>query len=233
MYPEIAQRLLEETERQYDTIAEDFDATRSGLWPEFKRLREIVPPDGNILDIGCGNGRLYGLFAGTAVRYTGIDASAKMIEIAQARWSDSGAKFTKASALNLPFPDQSFNTVVLAAALHHVPGNGLREEAIREAARVLLHGGILFITVWNLFQRRYRWYVWKNNFLKITGRSPLDWNDAQIPWKRGVWISRYCHAFSPIALSRLAQYAGLIVQEIYYSEKNRRNIILIAKKPQL
>lgn len=230
MYPEIAQRLLEETERQYDAIAEDFDATRSGLWIEFERLRELVPSGGNVLDIGCGNGRLYGLFTGTTVRYTGVDTSAKMIGIAKARWADSGAKFAKASALNLPFPEQFFNVVVLAAALHHVPGSVLQEQALREAARVLLPGGILFVTVWNLFQRQYLWYVLKNNFLKLTGRSPLDWNDAQIPWKRGTWVSRYCHAFSPLELSRLVRNSGLAVQGVSYSEKNRRNIILIAKK---
>ncbi|MEK7607028.1 MAG: class I SAM-dependent methyltransferase [Patescibacteria group bacterium] len=233
MYPEIAQRLLEEAEQQYDAIAEDFSATRAGLWPELERLRELVPAGGSVLDVGCGNGRLYGLFAGTAVRYTGVDISSRMIGIAQTRWSDAGAKFVKASALNLPFPDQSFNAVVLAAALHHVPGSTLREQALREAARVLLLGGILFVTVWNLFQRRYLWYVLENNFLKLTGRNPLDWNDAQIPWKRGVWVSRYCHAFFPIELSRLAEKAGLTVTEISYSEKNRRNIILIARKNQL
>ncbi len=229
MHPEVAQKILEETERQYDRIAVDFSETRAGLWADFESIKPLVPSGGSLLDIGCGNGRLYELFRGADIRYTGVDASEQMVVIARGRWRDSGATFIKASALNLPFPDNSFNTVVLAAVLHHIPGKDLQIQALREAARVLAPGGHIFLTVWNLFQSRYLWYILKNNFSRLIGQNPLDWNDARIPWKRGVWVARYCHAFSFFELSSLSRKAGVRVQSISHGDK-RRNIILIAGK---
>lgn len=229
MHPDVAQKILEETERQYDRIALDFSETRAGLWADFDRIKMLTSPGSTVLDVGCGNGRLYELFQGAEVRYTGVDASARMVEIARGRWRDSGAQFLKASALNLPFPDHSFNVVVLAAVLHHIPGKDLQARVMSEAARVLAPGGVVFITVWNLFQRWYLWYVLRNNFLKLIGGNPLNWNDAMIPWKRGAWVARYCHAFSLFELGLLARKAGLRVRSVSYGDK-RRNLILIAEK---
>ena len=45
--------------KAYNSFAKDFSSTRHYQWKEFERLSETVPDKGNILDLGCGNGRLY------------------------------------------------------------------------------------------------------------------------------------------------------------------------------
>jgi ubiquinone/menaquinone biosynthesis C-methylase UbiE len=61
-----------------------------------------------------------------------IDISAPMLR-------HSGLPSVQGDALRLPFADASFDLVVAAAFLHHVPG--LERDVLRECARVLRPGG--------------------------------------------------------------------------------------------
>jgi ubiquinone/menaquinone biosynthesis C-methylase UbiE len=61
-----------------------------------------------------------------------IDISAPMLR-------HSGLPSVQGDALRLPFADASFDLVVAAAFLHHVPG--LESEVLRECVRVIKPGG--------------------------------------------------------------------------------------------
>jgi len=97
----------------------------------------------SVLDIGCGTGTLALLAkARGAGRVAGIDASAEMIARARKKAARSSADvaFQVAFAQALPFPDASFDVVLSTVMLHHLP-RAAREEAAREARRVLKPGG--------------------------------------------------------------------------------------------
>jgi ubiquinone/menaquinone biosynthesis C-methylase UbiE len=98
-----------------------------------------------VLEVGCGGGelaaRLFGRPAGgRPIAYTGIDISPAQVEAAQARLP--GQTVRVGSAYSLPFPDRSFDLVVLCEVLEHLdrPADGL-DEAVRVA------GGHVLVSV--------------------------------------------------------------------------------------
>jgi ubiquinone/menaquinone biosynthesis C-methylase UbiE len=103
-------------------------------------LLSLVPlgPDGRLLDIGTGTGRVLELLAPRVREALGVDASKAMLALARARLS--GLDF--AHMYRLPLSDQSFDTVVLQMVLHHAEDPA---GAVLEATRVLSRGGQLLV----------------------------------------------------------------------------------------
>ena len=103
----------------------------------------------SILDLGCGTGvltrmiadRLNGDDGGKAI---GIDAAAKMINVARKKRATANCQFEVMAAESLAFEDASFDAVVSSLFFHHVPLD-LKERALSEAFRVLRPGGRLVI----------------------------------------------------------------------------------------
>jgi SAM-dependent methyltransferase len=223
-----ARYLLEKTREDYNSIAEDFSRTRSRIWEELKFLAKYVNDYEKILDLGCGNGRLYEMFQEKTVDYYGIDNSRRLIEIAQKRYPQF--KFQVADALNLPFSADFFDKVFCLAVLHHIPSKEFRLKVLRNINRVLKPDGLLILTVWKLRFFKRLFILFKYIILKILGRTKLDFGDALIPW--GKKLNRYLHSFSENELKKLVEEAGFKVKEIRIIERPRSkesNILLIAE----
>ena len=239
MREETANKIMEAVRSGYDTIAGEFAASRGDLWwPELEDFRKLVKSGDRVLDIGCGSGRAFKVFAGAAIEYEGLDVSAKLIAIAKREHADLLADFRVGSMLALPYEDASFDAVLMIAALHHVPSERFRLQALREAARVLRPGGRLMMTNWDLWGHPKRWrWLGRNLWLKLLRRSDLDWNDLQVPWKRGVpeTVWRYYHLFTLAELRRLCRAAGLEVEENVRTSARRRdgavNLKTVCRKP--
>jgi len=89
-----------------------------------------------VLDIGCGPGHVAGSLAEDGAVVTGIDFSAKMVEVA--RQHHPTTTFHEANAEQLPFDDASFEAVVSNFVVHHLA----RPDAVFcEICRVLKPGG--------------------------------------------------------------------------------------------
>jgi len=238
MREETANKILESVRTAYDTIADEFAASRDALWwPELDEFGRCVKNGDRVLDIGCGSGRMHKLFAGTAVEYEGLDVSEGIIERARRRRPDLLAGFRVGSALALPYEDGSFDAALMVAVLHHVPSERYRLQALREASRVLKPGGRLLMTNWNLWRAARRKWIFRSWLLKLIGRSDLDWNDAWFDWKKNGQPAarRYYHAFALGELGRLCRAAGLKVEKNVRVDNPRHgrdaNILTICRKP--
>jgi ubiquinone/menaquinone biosynthesis C-methylase UbiE len=127
-------------------------ATLAAATAEIVRwMREagLLGPEREILDVGCGIGRLEAALGGEVGRIVGIDVSSEMIGIARRRCGDvQNASFRLASGLDLSgFADESFDCVVAVDTFPYLvmAGGGLAERHVHEAARVLRPGGELAI----------------------------------------------------------------------------------------
>ena len=98
-----------------------------------------------VVDVGCGIGQLFvakGAEVPAGVPCHGIDIDAATIAYARERWPEK-ARFAVAPAERLPLPARSVDLYVSRVAL---PYTDIRA-ALAEAARVLVPGGQLWITL--------------------------------------------------------------------------------------
>jgi SAM-dependent methyltransferase len=110
-------------------------------------LLSLVPPgpDGRLLDIGTGTGRVLELLGPRVRQALGVDASKAMLALARARLNGpdlAHCAVRQADMYRLPLSDQSFDIVVLQMVLHHAEDPA---GAILEATRVLRPGGRLLV----------------------------------------------------------------------------------------
>ena len=130
---------------KYNSIAERYDDSYEGKFTaKFRRkmlaLCDAVDGD-KILDVGCGNGSLIREIKrkGDIFAY-GVDISPKMIE--ECRRLDSDIDFRATNGEELPYDGNSFDTLTICCALHHL--NNPRK-FFKEAQRVLRTGGYLIV----------------------------------------------------------------------------------------
>lgn len=230
MDSDYAKYLITKTRQDYNLIADDFSSKRGGIWEETKFLLDNYLAAGEkVLDLGCGNGRYYPLFQEKQADYFGRDNSEKLIEIARSKYP--GANFQENQSLELDFPDNFFDKIYSIAVLHHIPSEELRLQFLRQVRRVLRPGGKVILTVWKFHRFKEYYFLFKYTFLKLIGKSELDWKDVLEPW--GKRVQRYYHWFTKKELGKIIREAGFRVKEtgvIKNKKGNRRNIYIVAEK---
>ena len=197
------QALFDSVRDFYNTRADSFAITRNKFWRDGEYIAQLLPQQGSILDVGCGNGRLT-TFISPEVVYTGVDNAENIIKIAQKQYGSATRQFAVSSMTELPFSDNSFDCVVACASLHHVPGYTLQFQALQEMRRVIKAEGLLVITVWNLRHPHYRtlYNFTDEDFEKNGG-------DMEVPYKAdGTLSHRFVHAFTEEELETLLVDAG-------------------------
>ncbi len=226
----MAKKILDESIANYNKIAEDFSYTRTAFWNELNFIKGLIKEGDNILDLGCGNGRFFEQLKGKNIKYTGSDASENLLKIAKEKYGKE-AKFIHTDTLNLPFKDNSFDIIISFAVLHHIPSKKFRDQFIKEARRVLKNDGILIISVWNLWQKKFIPIIIKYALLKLFRLSKFDFKDIYLNFGK-YKKARFLHAFTEKELGQLLAKNRLAVKKL---EKIKRksgysNLIAIARK---
>jgi tRNA (uracil-5-)-methyltransferase TRM9 len=216
----------------YAGFAGDFARTRRG-WPlGFERILPHLRSAANVLDVGCGNGRLLSFLAerGWRGRYLGVDSSAGLLAAAEQNLElrPAEASFRPADLLSPQWvatpagfaPD----AIACLAVLHHIPGASHRARLVAECAGLLEPGGILIISVWQFLSTprlRARVLPWSKVGLKD---EEVELGDYLLSWGEGAVGHRYCAAIAEETLCELAQQVGLATVDTFYADGHEGNL---------
>jgi len=99
-----------------------------------------------VLDVGCGAGHTALAFAERTADVVALDLTPAMLEQAAGLAAERGLRnlrFQQGDAASLPFPDASFEVVTSRLCAHHYAEPAT---AVREAARVLVPGGVFLLS---------------------------------------------------------------------------------------
>jgi alkylated DNA repair protein alkB family protein 8 len=232
MKKETVEKILNETEVGYNLISNKFSQTRKHFWRELEFVKDFVKKGDKVLDFGCGNGRLLELLADKEFEYFGVDVSEKLIEIAKNKYQKENTAFQKISSVEkkIPFENEFFDAIYSIAVFHHIPSKNYREELVKELYKKTKIGGIIIVTVWNIWQKKYIKNIFNNWKSKLSGKSDLDWNDCEISFtdNEGVKIQRFHHAFTKNEFEKLFNQVGFKTEKC--EVVNGRNILFIGKK---
>ena len=106
----------------------------------------------NVLELGCGTGRITIPMAGKVKSVTATDISSAPLEVAQKKAERASIAhkitFRQGDMVSLPFDSSTFSVVVSTLALMHVPRQH-RSKVFSEVSRVLAPNGRLIISVKN------------------------------------------------------------------------------------
>jgi ArsR family transcriptional regulator len=129
-----------------DSVAGDMERHYSPgrTWEALARTALPLLEPGDVLDIASGDGVLAELLAPHSRRYACVDTSARVVAAAAERLRRfPNVEVREGDMHALPFPDGSFDLVVLMHALTYASKPA---QAVAEAARVLRRGGRLLLS---------------------------------------------------------------------------------------
>lgn len=233
----LAKFFVNRVRQDYDAIAQSFSETREREWPGFALLKKYFNKKKDVLDIGCGNGRIADFFEYKS--YTGIDISKNLIEIAKKRATQNATprkagcdKDAKQTTNNVQFKvgnftdlpsSKKFDLIISIAVFHHLPSGSLRVKALKEVKKIMKNKGLLIFSVWNLYQDRY-----KKQRMAALLRSILTFGifhprDLFIPWKKGLQKrERYYYAFKENEVVALLRKTDFKLVDIIRESNGKR-----------
>jgi SAM-dependent methyltransferase len=223
----------------YDDFASAFSETRRDPWPGWERLPGLLGRHGpgpvRILDLGCGNGRLGAYLADalpesrSALDFTGIDASAALLDEVHARRLPIGNVRTEcidlvSTPIAAHLGKRRFALIALFGLIHHLPSERRRRELLASLARHLEPGGILAFAVWR-FEAFERFRTKVRPWREFNAGSPdpidegqLEPGDHLLPWGAEGSAVRYCHFVDDAEAERLVQATNLQIADRYVAD---------------
>lgn len=197
------QGITRQTLRHYEQSAEQFFAgtINHDVSQNIAALLDAIeaPAPYRLLDLGCGPGRDLKTFREMGHLPTGIDGSARFVEMARAF---SGCEAWQQDFVQLALPASSYDGIYANASLFHVPSAAL-PKVLRDLYAALKLGGVLFssnprgdnLEGWNgpRYGSYYDYETWER-YLLAAGFSaithyyrPPGLPREQQPWLASVW----------------------------------------------
>ena len=221
-----AARLIEINREFYTLFGGPFSATRHRIQPGVRRVLDMLEGIESILDLGCGNGEMARELARRGHRgpYLGVDFSLPLLNEAEFPLEGFSARFlqadlTQLSALSSQIATPGGWSVITAfAALHHIPTDEARLNLLRTVRGLLREDGTFILSNWqflNSEKLKARIQDWSRVGLS---QQDVDPGDFLLDWRNGGEGLRYVHHFSEEELSALAEAAGFIIREMFYSD---------------
>lgn len=165
---------------------------------EIRRARSIVPPC-TMLDAGCGNGFVAGIFAEYGYSVTGIDLSPVAVNIARQHYGIEAicGRFSAAA-----FPGKTFAFINMDYFLEHVP---TPSQALMDASSLLQPGGWLRMTLPNADSIQAHMF------------GPR-WFDIEAP--------RHYSLFAVPTIGRMLHSAGMTLRHVHHFSLKTNPVIM-------
>ncbi len=242
MKESVVKQLRELNRAFYDEFAGSFADSRAATEPGVERILARVEAEDRFLDLGCGNGRV-ALQLPRGCRYVGVDFSAEILALAKARVMASQAEaptlqashFIAADLVADPWPElvaeifPRYDWILLRAVLHHVPGFEHRCEIVTQAASLLAPEGCLALANWQFTaipRLRKRFLPWET--IGLRPEEDVEPGDYLLDWKRDGYGLRYVHLIDEEETRRLAEAAGLRIEEMFRADGHSNDLTLYA-----
>ncbi len=164
---------------EFSKAAEVYETDQAGVYKLCKKdypdvLEELEKEEfTDLLDCGCGTAPMLSLLKEKYPdkRYTGIDLTPKMIEVAKSK-NMPGVKLVVGDCENLPFDENSFDVVICCQSFHHYPNV---QDFFNSVYCVLRPGGRLILRDMTSMCAPVRWFM--NNIempiINLTGHGDV------------------------------------------------------------
>lgn len=188
-----------------------------------------------VLEIGCGTGLFTEkVYQTTKAQITSIDISQELLDKAKEKLPN--VQFKMDDAMNLSFPDASFDAVFGSSILHHLD----MKKSLREIYRVLKPGGNIVFAEPNMLNPQI--FIQKNvPFIKKwLGDSPDE--TAIVRWKMKrdlletgfknaeVFPYDFLHPATPLFMMNAVQFIGKVIEKTPVLKEIAGSVIIYAKK---
>jgi ubiquinone/menaquinone biosynthesis C-methylase UbiE len=154
---ELVGDLTQETFQEYEDFFDRYDHYRYSKEPHILKNLDRIDFNGKrVLEIGIGQGADAQQIELRGGIYSGVDLTEESVKRARMRFAIFGCRgyerIERASALELPFDDNSFDIVYSYGVLHHIPDV---KKAQAEIARVLRPDGRLVAMLYAKWSLNY------------------------------------------------------------------------------
>jgi len=185
--------------KEFTKAADKYETDDAGVYNICKKdypdiLAEIEKePFNDLLDAGCGTAPMLSLLTKRFpnARFTGIDLTPKMIEMAKAK-NLPNTTFFCGDCENLPFDDNSFDVVICSQSIHHYPNPQL---FMNNVHRCLRNNGRLILRDMTMKSKLVHWFV---NNIELPFLNMLGYGDV--------------HCYNQPELQQLCDNAGLTLE---------------------
>lgn len=190
---------------------------------------------GRLLDVGCGRQPYVSLLKEQVRQYIGIEVDRQRYVATPPQVWGSG--------LCLPFRDRSFETVLCAQVLEHVPEPA---RMLEEISRVLRPGGHLILTaphIWGIHEEPHDYFRFTGYGLAYLARR-AGMEAVRVQPLAGYWVTAgarlcyYLQHFEKPGLGLLVRLFYALVQSaawgldrLHRVESDAWNFLLVARRP--
>ena len=240
----------------YDILALDYHQKRFFPWKDFelyfnKLIQKGVSFNGYNIDLGCANGRNFKIFLQSDIKLIGIDNSIEFLKISRNRLI-TGNNYTlkerrsieliQSDINSIPIRPETVNNIFSIAAIHHIKNKNNRNNALNQIYAILKNNGLIFLTLWRKYQKKYRYYFIRDWLKRLSSSNyrinqcNLDLGehgDKFIPWtisKENLTYNRFYHFYSKKELKKLLK--NFVIKEMKKrgGPNKTDNFFVLAKK---
>ena len=173
-------------------------------------LSRLLPTNGDsILDLGGSFGRLMEVYAPRFTQATILDYSQFALDQAKQYANEkqiTNLETVKGDAYHTPFPDQSFDAIMMVRVLHHIEDT---KALFTEVKRILRPGGVFILDVPNKnhLKAQIRALL-RGNLTYSSQRTPIKHTNTMINGQTGIFYN-----FHPTAIAQELESIGFSCEE--------------------